>query len=235
MARSSIILGYWSAVLSLVFTLGYAAGVVLSAVFPIPSIPPHWTSLADFVAQATPVSLVVFTFAQTMAFLAAPAIVALLACLHERAPGDKKVFSRMALCCGIATMVLGCQMYFVHFKSMSLVYGKGTLVGLDPFLEWNWDSPIAASGTLGWTCFSGLAFLFMAPTFSGSRLERALRAAFLVSGACSLFGMVGAVFQSVALTAIYALGFSFGGAVAMILSLVLFKRLRAQAGFVPTG
>ena len=122
MSRLSIKLGYWSAVLSAIVTIGYGIGVgILVIFFPMPS----WTNLSDFMAAVQPASLVAFTLAQVMLFLLAPLSVILFCSFHDYAPDDKKVLTRVGLCAMIATMVLGNQMYFLHFNSMRMVFSKG--------------------------------------------------------------------------------------------------------------
>jgi len=168
MSRLSIKLGYWSAVLSAILTVGWGIGLAfVMAIFPIPP----WTNLAGFVAAARHATLVASTLTQIAAFLLGPLSLILLCSLHDYAPGDKKILTRLGLCCIIATMVLGSQMYFVHFNVMRVIASKGPLTGLEQFVEWNPDSAIAASGVLAWTFFWGLALLFVAPIFSGGRLN----------------------------------------------------------------
>ena len=111
MSRLSIKLGYWSAVLSAILTIGWGIGLVMAIIFfPVPS----WTNLAGYVAAIRPASLVAATLTQAAAFLLGPLSLILLCSLHDYAPGDKKILTRIGLCCMVATMVLGNQMYFVH-------------------------------------------------------------------------------------------------------------------------
>ncbi len=225
MSRLSIKLGFWSAVLCVIVSVGYGIGVVLSFIFPLPS----WTNLASFVANAQPLSLVCYTLIQVMAFLLAPIDIVLLCSLHEYASDDKKILTRIGLCCMIATMVLGNQLYFVHFNAMRLAFSKEVLMGLEQFVEWNPHSLINASGALGWTFFVGLAFLFVAPIFSGGRLERGLRYASLILGSCSILGMAGVLLGNLACLAIYFIGDTVAGIILAILASILFKRLGAAS------
>ena len=91
MSRLSIKLGYWSALLSAILTVGWGIGVAMAMIFfPIPA----WTNLADFVAAVRPVSLVAATPTQVAAFLLGPLSLILLCSLHDYAPGDKKILTR---------------------------------------------------------------------------------------------------------------------------------------------
>jgi len=222
MSRLSVKLGYWSAVLSAILTVGWGIGLaIVMAVFPIPS----WTNLADFVAAARPASLVAATLAQVVAFLLGPLSLILLCSLHDYAPGEMKILTRIGLCCIIATTVLGSQMYFVHFNVMRLIVSKGALTGLEQFVEWNPGSAMAASGVLAWTFFWGLALLFVAPIFSGGRLERKLRYTSLICGSCGILGAVGFLFEKPVLMFVYFIGTLVAGTTLYVLEGLLFKRL----------
>jgi hypothetical protein len=226
MSRVSIRLGYWSAVLSVILTVGWGIGLVMILiVFPIPS----WTNLSDFMATARPASLVAATLTQVAAFLLGPLSVILLCSLHDYAPSDKKILTRIGLCCITATMVLGSQMYFVHFNVMRVIFSKGALTGLEQFVEWNPNSAIAASGLLAWTFFWGLALLFVAPIFSGGRLERKLRYTSLICGSCAILGAAGFLFEKPVLMFVYFLGALVAGTTLYVLESLLFRRLENAA------
>ena len=222
MSQLSIKLGYWSAVLSVILNIAWGIGLILAiAVFPLPS----WTTLAGFVAAVKHSSLMAATLSQVSAYLLGPLSLILLCSLHDYAPNDRKILTRIGLCCMIATMVLGDQMYFVHFNAMRLVHSKGALTGLEQFVEWNPSSAISASGLLAWTFFWGLALLFVAPIFSGGRLERWLRYTFLICGGCGILGAVGFLFENRLLMSLYFLGALVASTTMYVLEILLFKRL----------
>jgi hypothetical protein len=222
MSRLSIKLGYWSAILFTILFVGYGTGVVSMILFlPLPP----WTSLPDFVAAAQPASLVVYTLIQLIAFLSMPVAVILFGSFHDYARDDKKILTRIALCAMVAAMVLGNQMYFVHFGAARQSISEGIFAGLEQFVEWNPDSVIMASGTLGWTFFYGVAFIFVAPVFSGGRLERGLRYASLICGVCGILGWIGAMLGSSVLGLVYMAGGTVTVTVVAILASMLFKRL----------
>ena len=198
--------------------------------FPIPS----WTNLADFVAAVRPASLVAATLTQVAAFLLGPLSLILFCSLHDYAAAEKKILTRIGLCCIIATMVLGSQMYFVHFNAMRLIISKRALAGLEQFVEWNPSSAIAASGVLAWTFFWGLALLFVAPIFSGGRLERRLRYASLICGSCGVLGAAGFLFEKPVLMLVYFIGALVAGTTLYVLEGLLFKRLEDGATY-PQG
>ena len=222
MSRLSIKLGYWSAILFAIVFVVYFAGVV-SMIFFFPL--PPWTTLADFMATAQPASLVVYALIQMAAFLSMPLAVIMFCSFHDYAPDDKKILTRVALCALIAAMVLSNQMYFVHFSAARQSVSEGILMGLEQFVEWNPNSVVMASGTLGWTFFYGLAFLFVAPVFSGGGLERWLRYLSLICGSCGILGWMGALLDSTVLGLVYMMGGTVSVATIAVLASILFKRL----------
>jgi hypothetical protein len=225
MKQTTIKVGYWSSVLALVFSLGYLVSAILMALRP----PPVWTNLTAFIDGSSPISLVAFSAIQLNEFLIAPVYVALFCCLHEYAAEEKKILTRLGLCFMVALMILGDQLVYVHFGVMRLIFTKGITAGMEHFLHWNFDSPMVSSGSLGWSFFIGLAFLVVAPIFSGDRLMRSLRYSFMAAGGFALLGVVGHFLNSVALTAFYLLGFTLAAIALAIFSALLFRRLGAQA------
>jgi hypothetical protein len=221
MGYLSIKLGYWSSVSIIILSILYGIGFPLAMfIFPIP----HWTNLAAFTAAAKPVSLMVFGLCQAMAFLIAPAQIIQFCSLHEYAPDDKKILTKLGLCFMTAVMILGNQMYFLHFNTIRLIIAKADLTGLEQFVEWNANSAIMASGTLGWTFFAGLGLFFVAPIFSGGRLEQWLRSLLFIGGCFGMLGLVGWVLSNVTLGIIYGLGGTTCLIVASVLLSILFKR-----------
>jgi hypothetical protein len=226
MSRISIKLGYWSAALFAAVFIVYNIGVLsMFCFFPLPP----WTTLADFLAAAQPASLAVYAFIQVAAFLSMPLAVILFCSFLDYAPDDKKILARIALCMMVAATVLGTQMYFVHFRAARQSISEGILTGLEQFVEWNPRSVILASGTLGWTLFYGLAFAFVAPVFSGGRLERRLRCASLMCGCCGILGWLGSLLGSTALGLVYFVGGTVSVPIIAVLASILFRRLDNSA------
>jgi hypothetical protein len=129
----------------------------------------------------------------------------------------------------VAATVLGSQLYTVHFSAVRQSISEEVSAGLDQFVEWNVDSVIMASGTLGWTFFYGLAFAFVAPVFSGGRLERGLRYASLMCGSCGILGWLGSLLDSTVLGLVYFLGGTVSITTTAVLASFLFKHLENKA------
>lgn len=107
----------------------------------------------------------------------------------------------------------------------------GETAGLEQAVRANQYSAMSAVNMLGWTLFFGLSSLFIAPVFSGRGLERVIRIAFLLNGACRLLGGVGYALDIVALVFL-TINFGMGGAVlaASIALCILFRRMHRSAG-----
>jgi hypothetical protein len=223
MSKFSATLGYWSAIALAAVDAAYGIALVTAAVFfPIPA----WTNAADFMNAVQPAGLIAATLCQAAGFLLGPINLIVFCCLHEYAPADRKVLTRIGICAISAMMILGYQMYFMHFRTVQLMVSKGMFEGLDQFIEWNPNSLMAASGGLGWTFFAGLAAFCIAFVFSGGRLERWLRAAGLVCGICSMLGAAGILFENTPILVVYFGGATLAGSAMAVMMIILFRRTK---------
>lgn len=81
--------------------------------------------------------------------------------------------------------------YFAQLSAVRLNLLAGRSAGLEHFVRGNPYSILSAINMLGWTVFLGLASLFVAPVFSGARLEGMIRSVSLLNGLFCLGGAVG--------------------------------------------
>jgi len=227
LSRVSIRLGFWSAcliaALFVVFTICFVALALTPPLFT-------WTTLADYVAFASQHTQLYQNVARFTMLMFGPAFVVLLNSIHDYAPEDKRVLTRISLCFGLGFAVLSGLHYFVQLSAVRLSLVKGQLQGLEQVVQANPWSAISAINLLGWTLFLGLASLFVAPVFSGGRLEKAIRIVFLVNGICCLLGGIGYVFDNVVLLFL-AINFGMGGAVLIvaILLCIWYKRMESPS------
>lgn len=221
--RAAIQLGFWSAfaiaALFIIFTLCFVAIALTPPLFT-------WTNLADYVAFATSHNQLFQNVARLTMLLFGPLYVMLLSSIHGQVPEEARLWTRIALCFGTVFAALTGINYFVQLSAVRLSLLKGEFQGLDQVVQANPISAISAINMLGWTLFLGLSSIFVAQAFSGSRLERGIRAAFLFNGVCCLLGGIGYVFDIVALVFV-TINLGMGGAVlvAAILLCVLYKRI----------
>jgi len=222
-SQTSIKFGFWSA-----FFIA-AAFLVFTACFVIVLFNPplfSWTNLAGYVIFATERSQLPQQIARFAMLLFGPLYVILLNAIHDHMPPSKRLYTRIAINFGLAFAILSGIHYFVQVSAVRLSLLRGELQGLEQIVQANPLSAVSAINMLGWTLFLGLSSLFVAPVFSGSKLEKAIRIAFWVNGFCCLLGGVGYVFDLTFLIFL-TINFGMGGAVltAAILLCVYYKKL----------
>ena len=226
-SQASIQLGFWSAlfvaVAFLVFTVCFV--IVLSS-------PPlfSWTNLAGYVIFTTERSQLPQQIARFAMLLFGPLYVILLNSIHDHTPQGKKLYTRIAINFGLAFAILSGIHYFVQVSAVRLSLLRGELQGLEQIVQANPLSAISAINMLGWTLFLGLSSLFIAPVFTGNKLEKAIGIAFLANGICCLLGGIGYVFNLTFLIFL-TINIGMGGAVltAAILLCVYYKKLGSSS------
>jgi hypothetical protein len=113
--------------------------------------------------------------------LLAPALLALLVCVHNTAPGDKKVWSHLAVAFAGVYVALVSVVYVVELAVVEPLIMRGDaasagLLTIEP------GGVLNAIDGLGYA-FLGLALLFAAPVFAGRGLDRLIRRVLLANGA----------------------------------------------------
>lgn len=168
MRQLSIKLGYWSAILSasafILFTLCFVAILILNPLF-------LWTNFEDWVAYNLQYNQSFKYLAQLMMLLFGPLFVVLLNSIHDYAPIEKRILSRISISFAIIFAALTGMHYFIQISIVRLSLAQGRLQGLEQFIQANPTSALAGINLLGWTLFFGLSCLFIAPVFSGGRVE----------------------------------------------------------------
>jgi len=223
MSRLSITLGFWSALLSavafIVFTLCFAAILMFLPRF-------SWTNLSDYVVYQNSTNQTFKYLAQFTMIIFGPLFIVLLNSIHEYARGEQKILTRISICFGIIFAVLTGVSYFIQLSVVRLNISKGYLEGLEHLIQTNPASVILAVNVLGWSLFFGLSSLFVAPVFSGGRLEKVIKFSFLANGVFCILGGIGFVLDNVLLVGL-SLNLGMGAAVTVLtISLsVLFRRI----------
>lgn len=223
--RTSLTLGFWSALLCLatflVFTVCFIIAFTLPPVF-------HWTTMQDYLAYSNPASQPFKSVAQLMMLLFAPLYGVLLSSFYDLAGPQQKPLARAALLMGVLFAGMISMHYFVQLSTVRLAVASGQTAGLEQFVQANPISAMSAINMLGWTLFFGLSSLLIAPVFTGRGLGKFIRIMFLINGVCCLLGGVGFVLDS-ALLVLLTIDFGMGGAViAITLALCLFFRRRMR-------
>jgi len=116
--------------------------------------------------------------------LLVPIFMILMVCIHEYAPAERKIFSRLGMLFAIGYAVL---ISFNYFIQLTLVrQGLYTV----PFDMSDPLSMMFAIEILGYG-FMGLATLFTAWVFNSGRLENAVRWLFIINGVLGIGGVIG--------------------------------------------
>jgi hypothetical protein len=157
-------LGFWSAVLTTVFSLLYIVGQLAEwmGVLGSQGGPQSSSTVLGIVVLLTP-SL----------FLGASFLV-LIVCVHQLAPPDRKVWSHAALAFATAYTVLISMVYFVQLTWVAPRLARGQTEGMEMFLFAPFDSFLYAVDILGYS-FMSVATLLAARVFMGSGLHRVIR------------------------------------------------------------
>jgi hypothetical protein len=222
--RTSLALGFWSALLCLgtflIFTVCFIVAFTMPPIF-------HWTTMQDYLAYSNPASQPFKSVAQLMMLFFAPLYVVLLSSIYDLAGSEKKPLARAALLMGVIFAGLISMHYFIQLSTVRLGIANGQVAGLDQFVQANPASAISAINLLGWSLFFGLSSLLIALVFAGRGLEQFIRVVFLINGVCCLLGGVG--FDITPLVFL-TINFGMGGAViAITLALcLLFRRLMRE-------
>lgn len=223
MTKTSIKLGYWSALLCaatfIIFSLCFVAILIVNPIF-------IWTTYADYVTYFNNTNQFFKDLAQFMMLLFGPLFLILVNSIHDVAPANKKTLSRLALAFSLAFATLISINYFVQLSIVRQNLLHGRPEGLEQFIQANGASFITAVNMLGWTLFLGLASFFLAPIFNGGPLQKIIRYAFLANGIFMILGGFSYIFEIVMLVFLF-MNLALGAAVlvATIGLAILFRRL----------
>ena len=188
----SLKLGYWSASLGaltfLIFMVCFVSIIVTTPLFT-------WTNLSDYIKHINGNKPIFLYIAQVSMLLFGPLYIIMVSSIYDYAPANKKVLAHIGLSFGIIFTVLIGMSYFIQLSVIRLNLTKEVIDGLEFFIMVNPSSIVLAILMLGWTLFFGLSSLFVAPIFSGGKLENTIKIAFLANGIFCLLGGIGFVFD----------------------------------------
>ena len=227
MSKLAARLGYWSALLCcvtfVIFTVCFVAILIVNPLFT-------WTNLSDFITHVEKDNQFYKYLAQFSMLIFAALYVVLVNSIHEYAKPEQKILTRLGIHFGIAFMVAICINYFVQISAIPLSIEKGQLDGLTQFIQANPTSGVAAINMLGWTFFFALSNLFIAPVFSGGRLEKVIKISLVANALICLLGGVGYIMDNALIVGI-CMNLGMGGAifVASIALCMFFKRVAQRS------
>jgi len=224
MKKISIKLGYWTSLICIttfvIWTICFVAIFKVNPIF-------KWTNLADFITYSNNYNQSFKYLAQFTMLLFAPAFLIMLHSINDYAPEDKKILSRISIC--FATIFATCIgiHYFVQISSVRLSIAKGQIGGLEQFIQVNPTSGIAGINLVGWTLFFSLSCFFIAPIFTGSRLNKVIKYTLIANGIICVLGGIGYVFDNIILIFLTLnLGMGAATLTATIALFIFFRRLQ---------
>jgi hypothetical protein len=227
MKSISIKLGYWTSLICIAtFVIWVVCFVAIFKINPIFK----WTSLTDYIGYTQNYNQSFKYLAQSAMLLFAPAFLIILHSINDYASEDKKILSRISISFGtIFAACLGLH-YFIQISSVRLSIANGQIAGLEQFIQSNPTSGIAGINMVGWTLFFSLASFFIAPVFTGNRLNKVIKYALIINGIICVLGGIGYVFDNIILIFL-TLNFGMGAATltATIALAMFFRRLQKQS------
>jgi hypothetical protein len=222
----SIKIGYWSSVL---LTLSFIAWIVCFVGIVATSPMFIWTNLNDYLIYARNNNQFFQNIAKFFMLLFGLIYVLYINSLYDGADESKKGLARISLLFGTAFAILSSIHYFVQLSAVNMDILENQTAGLEHFVQANPHSIMTAIDMLGWTLFLGLSSLFIAPLFSGSRLNTIIRLGFITNGICCLLGAIAYLFQLDIVTFL-CMNLGIGGAIltVAIASIKWFKNKEQQ-------
>ncbi len=170
--------GFWSAALSALCSLGYALAAVVLLLQPAPAdAPPGWAGIQAYLSVFKPIQMLPLV----PSLLLAPSFVALMVSLHHYAAPERRLWSHLGLAFTLLYAGLALTNYLVQLTAVRRSLLGGETDGLAMFVPGNPHSMFWALAST--YVLMNLGMLFAAPVFAGGRLERWIRWLFVANGA----------------------------------------------------
>lgn len=156
--------GFWSAVLSTVFSLTYIVGQLAEWL--------GWLgSQGGPESGSTPLGLAVLL---TPSLFLGSSFLVLVVSVHQSASPASRIWSHAAVAFATAYAVLISTVYFVQLTLVAPRLAEGRIGGIEPFVFVPFDSFLYALDILGYS-FMSVSTLFAAMVFTGNGLQRVTR------------------------------------------------------------
>ncbi len=164
--RAVLRLGYWFAMSTALFCVLFTIAAVLTETHLLSA---PW----DVILPIAP------------SLLLAPSFLALMVCVNEEAPGERKIWSQLGVAFSCAYVPLCVAAYIVELFVVEPRVLRGAVTETELLTLVRGDSVFNAIDGIGYV-FMCLATLFAAPAFGATRLERWIRRLFLANGALAV-------------------------------------------------
>jgi hypothetical protein len=164
-----------------------------------------------------PPNIFVQTVGGIVTILSAPAILVAFAAIRQLAPPEKAAYATVGLNFAVLFVAMVSINRFVQLTVVRLSPPGAPSADLARFLPYSTDSVMFSLEILGWGFFLSLASLFMAPLFSGAKLQRSIRWLLVLFALFSFMSVIG--FATA--TPITAAGFIAWGPILLALAILL--------------
>jgi hypothetical protein len=163
--------------------------------------------------------------------IVAPAMVVMMASVHDYAPREARAKSLAALSFMVLLAGITCSIHFVQLAVIRRI-DSAALVSLSPIIPWpwRWPSVVFALDLLAWDLFFGLSMLLAAPVFGGDKLETAVRRTMRLSGVLCVTGLLGPALGDLRLQYLGILGYAGVFPIVCLLLNRLFARSDSVSG-----
>jgi hypothetical protein len=216
MKRTVHKLGFWSAILSAVFSVLWFVTFNMKDVF---AAVPDWH---DLEAYAETFKMVRFTLVYPSLLLALTYIV-MMACLHRLASEEQKIWSLIALSVGILYATMASVNYNVQAVAVRQSLAAGETAGIEMWIP---DNELGIFNALANSyVYMTISMVFAGFVFPGGGLERWIRSLFLAQ-VITAVGQIGWTMLDWSMTIFIATSMVWviGSPIAFVLLALLFRR-----------
>jgi hypothetical protein len=194
-ASAVSLIGYWSALLTTVFSLAFGLAVIVTLISSLSSSSsssglPGWSGIEGFLVAFQPIQMLPVI----PSLFLAPAFTALMVSVHYYSPPDKKIWSHLGLSFTLIYATMATINYMVQLIPVWRSIVNKETDGLAMFVLGN---PHSFFWALTYAyIFMHLAMLFAAPVFAGGGLEKWIRRLFILNGITVVVTLSGIVVDS---------------------------------------
>ncbi len=166
--------------------------------------------------------------------LMAPFLVITMVAVHSYAAAEHKPYSLAALAFMILLAGITSSVNFAIFVAARQP-GPTSSLWVASFVPSGWPPLPQVMDLFAWDWFFALSMLLAAPAFRGGRLENAVRALMLLTGALCILGLVWLPFSPPQANIIGILGWGVAGPIVFLLLANLFTRIQPDPEPTPVG
>ncbi len=185
-------------------------------------------------APNDPISDPYLSIMSVLIVLMAPFLVIMMVAVHAYAAPEHKLYSLAALAFMIVLAGITSSVNFAIF-TVARQPGPVPVAWVMSFVSTGWPPLPQLLDSFAWDWFFALSMLLAAPVFRGGRLENAIRALMLITGAVCILGLVRLPFSPAQSNFIGILGWGVAGPIVCLLLANLFTRIQPDTSPYPAS